>query len=156
MLGFAFKADTGDTRESPAITLVRDFLSERARVVIYDPQVDEAQIWADLSEAMPDVPLEKSMYFLCFIPRRYTQTHLPVLFLPIVKAVVEIAPSALKAAQNSEAVVIATEWKEFTTIDWSDVYSTMNKPAFVFDGRMILDAEKLRKLGFKVRLVFPL
>lgn len=68
-----------------------------------------------------------------------------------VKAVVEIAPSALKAAQNSEAIVVATEWKEFTTIDWLDVYSTMNKPAFVFDGRMILDAEKLRQIGFKVR-----
>ncbi|EIM87604.1 UDP-glucose dehydrogenase [Stereum hirsutum FP-91666 SS1] len=129
VLGFAFKADTGDTRESPAITLIRDFLSEKARVVIYDPQVDEAQIWLDLSEAMPDVALEK------------------------IKAVVEIAPSALKAAQNSEAVVVATEWKEFTTIDWQDVYSTMNKPAFVFDGRMILDAEKLRQIGFKVTTI---
>lgn len=69
----------------------------------------------------------------------------------LVKQVVEIAPSALHAAQKSEAVVIATEWKEFRDIDWSAVYGTMNKPAFVFDGRMIVDADKLRKIGFKVR-----
>ena len=60
VLGFAFKADTGDTRESPAISLVRDFLSERAFVTIYDPQVDDAQIWLDLSEACPSTPLETS------------------------------------------------------------------------------------------------
>lgn len=60
VLGFAFKADTGDTRESPAITLIRDFLSERAHVTVYDPQVEVSQIWFDLSEALPDVPLEQS------------------------------------------------------------------------------------------------
>lgn len=62
VLGFAFKADTGDTRESPAISLVRDFLSERAYVTIYDPQVEETQIWLDLAEACPTVPLELSAY----------------------------------------------------------------------------------------------
>lgn len=158
-MGFAFKADTGDTRESPAITLIRDFLSEKARVVIYDPQVSEAQIWADLSEAMPDVALEKSMFLFspwALLQKNVTQTDHDLLVVAVaVKAVVEIAPSALKAAQNSEAIVVATEWKEFTTIDWQDVYSTMNKPAFVFDGRMILDAEKLRQIGFKVRRVPP-
>jgi UDPglucose 6-dehydrogenase len=58
VLGFAFKADTGDTRESAAISLIRDFLSERAIVNIYDPKVDHEQIWADLSEACPSTPLE--------------------------------------------------------------------------------------------------
>jgi hypothetical protein len=62
VLGFAFKADTGDTRESAAITLVRDFLSERARVTIYDPKVEVSQIWLDLSEALPDMPLEQSTH----------------------------------------------------------------------------------------------
>ena len=60
VLGFAFKADTGDTRESASITLIRDFLSERALVNIYDPKVEEAQIWQDLSEAVPGTPLETS------------------------------------------------------------------------------------------------
>ena len=61
VLGFAFKADTGDTRESPAISLIRDFLDERAYITIYDPKVEEAQIWQDLSEACPSLPLEQSM-----------------------------------------------------------------------------------------------
>ena len=60
MLGFAFKADTGDTRESPAISLIRDFLAERAYVTIYDPKVEAEQIWQDLSEACPNLPIELS------------------------------------------------------------------------------------------------
>ena len=68
----------------------------------------------------------------------------------LVKKQVTIADSALAAAQNSEAVVVATEWKEFCDIDWSAVYDTMKKPAFVFDGRMILDRERLRSIGFEV------
>lgn len=62
VLGFAFKADTGDTRESASISLIRDFLSERAYVTIYDPQVEEEQIWMDLSEACPNLTLDASAY----------------------------------------------------------------------------------------------
>ena len=61
-----------------------------------------------------------------------------------------IAKSALSAAQNSEAVVVVTEWSEFRNIDWRAVYGTMKKPAFVFDGRMILDRLALREIGFEV------
>lgn len=46
--------------------------------------------------------------------------------------------------------MIATEWKEFLEVDWEEVYANMSKPAFVFDGRLIVDAEKLRKIGFNV------
>jgi len=130
VLGFAFKADTGDTRESAAITLIRDFQSERALVNIYDPQVSHTQIWADLAEASPASSLES------------------------IKKQVTICSSALEACRNAEAVVIATEWKEFANeIDWEEVYAHMNKPAFVFDGRLILDAEKLTKIGFKVTTI---
>ncbi|KAG1859960.1 UDP-glucose/GDP-mannose dehydrogenase family, NAD binding domain-containing protein [Suillus tomentosus] len=129
VLGFAFKADTGDTRESAAITLIRDFQQERALVNIYDPQVESNQIWADLNEASPDVPLET-------IQRQVT-----------------ICSSALEACKNAEAVVIATEWAEFKTIDWQAVYAGMNKPAFVFDGRLLVDADKLRSIGFKVTVI---
>ncbi|KZT01616.1 nucleotide sugar dehydrogenase [Laetiporus sulphureus 93-53] len=129
LLGFAFKADTGDTRESPAITLVRDFLAERAFINIYDPKVEEAQIWLDLAEACPSIPLE------------------------IIKKQVTIAPSALEACKNKEAIVIATEWKEFREIDWKTVYAHMAKPAFVFDGRMLVDADALREIGFKVKVI---
>jgi UDPglucose 6-dehydrogenase len=49
--------------------------------------------------------------------------------------------------------VIATEWKEFREIPWEEVYMNMSKPAFVFDGRLLVDAEELRRIGFKVRLI---
>lgn len=153
MLGFAFKADTGDTRESPAISLVRDFLSERAFVTIYDPQVDEAQIWLDLSEACPATPLETSTSSAIY-HSIYTNTKMTPIFDYLVKKQVTIVHSALEACKNKEAVVIATEWKEFREIDWVSVYEHMNKPAFVFDGRLLVDADKLRQIGFKVRLFF--
>ncbi|EPQ51954.1 UDP-glucose/GDP-mannose dehydrogenase [Gloeophyllum trabeum ATCC 11539] len=129
VLGFAFKADTGDTRESAAISLVRDFVAERALVNIYDPKVPHEQIWLDLAEAMPTTPSAT------------------------IQKQVTLSPSALEACKNAEAVVIATEWKEFKTIDWETVYAGMNKPAFVFDGRMIVDVEKLRNIGFKVTVI---
>ncbi|KAI0795574.1 UDP-glucose dehydrogenase [Abortiporus biennis] len=129
VLGFAFKADTGDTRESAAITLIRDFLSERAYVTIYDPKVEESQIWQDLSEACPNTPLET------------------------IKKYVTIVHNVIEACKDKEAVVIATEWKEFLEIDWQTVYDHMTKPAFVFDGRLLIDADKLRKIGFKVKVI---
>lgn len=60
VLGFAFKADTGDTRESASISLIRDFQSEKAFVNVYDPQVEQSQIWMDLSEASPSMTLDQS------------------------------------------------------------------------------------------------
>ena len=71
------------------------------------------------------------------------------LYLPVKKQVT-VSKTALEACYKAEAIVIATEWKEFKEIDWRTVYSNMNKPAFLFDGRLLLDAEKLREIGFKV------
>ncbi|TRM67093.1 UDP-glucose/GDP-mannose dehydrogenase family, NAD binding domain-containing protein [Schizophyllum amplum] len=129
VLGFAFKADTGDTRESAAITLIRDFLSERARINVYDPKVPESQIWLDLEEARPDIKLDA------------------------IQKQVSICQSAMEACADAEAIVIATEWKEFKEIDWEAVYANMKKPAFVFDGRLLLDAAALTKIGFKVTTI---
>lgn len=70
--------------------------------------------------------------------------------LHTVKKQVSICGSVIEASKKSDAVVIATEWKEFKEIDWETIYKDMNKPAFVFDGRLLLDADKLRKIGFKV------
>ncbi|KAL0945764.1 hypothetical protein HGRIS_012053 [Hohenbuehelia grisea] len=129
VLGFAFKADTGDTRESASITLIKDFYAEKALVRVYDPQVEHEQIWMDLTEAIPGTPVDS------------------------IKKQVTLCPSVLEACEGAEAVVIATEWKEFKEVDWAQVYSKMEKPAFVFDGRMILDADALTKIGFKVTTI---
>ncbi|CAG8570664.1 8680_t:CDS:2, partial [Diversispora eburnea] len=124
VLGFAFKKDTGDTRESAAITLCKDFIQENAQVRIYDPKVSEEQIFLDLSE--PGV---------------------------IVKRRVTIARSAYEASVNADAIVIATEWDEFKELNFEKIYEKMNKPAFIFDGRLILDAERLESIGFRVHTI---
>jgi len=126
VLGFAFKADTGDTRESAAITLIKHFQAERAYVSVYDPKVEHSQIWIDLQEASP------------------------LLSLDAIQKQVSICASIEEACDEAEAVVIATEWQEFRKVDWTTIYSKMHKPAFVFDGRLIVDADKLRQIGFKV------
>ena len=68
----------------------------------------------------------------------------------LVKRQVTLFKSAEEACKGAEAVVIATEWKEFLSLNWEAIYVNMNKPAFVFDGRLIVDAESLRKIGFNV------
>ncbi|CED82753.1 udp-glucose dehydrogenase [Phaffia rhodozyma] len=127
VLGFAFKKDTGDTRESASIKLIHNFVDESANVSVYDPQVGEAQIWQDLEEGGNDLTKYKKK--------------------------VTISKSALDACEGAAAIVIATEWDEFKTLDWSSVYEKMSKPAFVFDGRLILDAPALRKIGFSVHQI---
>ncbi|ORX87167.1 nucleotide sugar dehydrogenase [Basidiobolus meristosporus CBS 931.73] len=129
ILGFAFKKDTGDTRESAAITLIKDFIQENANISIYDPKVEHSQIWMDLTE--PGVHSNEDQ----------------------VKKQVTICPSAYEAAQDCDAVVVCTEWDEFKVLDWQQIYNGMHKPAFVFDGRLMLDAPKLREIGFKVEVI---
>ncbi len=68
----------------------------------------------------------------------------------IVQKFVTIVHDPIEACKAKEAVIIATEWKEFLDLDWQTVYDNMSKPAFVFDGRLLVDADKLRKIGFKV------
>ncbi|KAF7732523.1 UDP-glucose 6-dehydrogenase 1 [Apophysomyces ossiformis] len=131
VLGFAFKKDTGDTRESAAITLIKDFIQERARVAIYDPKVEEEQIYLDLTE--PGV----------VDTRAQVEKH------------IQICANAYEAAEGADAVVIVTEWDEFKDdkLDYQRIYNGMNKPAFLFDGRLLVNASKLRQIGFKVNVI---
>jgi len=131
IFGFAFKKDTGDTRESPAITLVKYFRAEKALVSIYDPKVEEPQIWMDLCE--PGIVDD----------------------LPALQKQVSIAASAYQAAEQADAIVICTEWEEFkdTRLDYEQIYDGMNKPAFIFDGRLILNENRLKGMGFKVETI---
>ena len=131
VFGFAFKKDTGDTRESAAITLVKYFRAEKALISIYDPKVEASQIWMDLWE--PGVVDD----------------------LPAIQKQVSLADDAYAAAEGADAVVICTEWDEFRVnkLDYQRIYKSMKKPAFIFDGRLILDAAKLRSIGFKVETI---
>ena len=116
LLGFAFKADTSDTRESPAIYVARKLLEEKAHVAISDPKaLDNARL--DLGEFEENLELLESPY---------------------------------EAAQGAHALAIMTEWELYRSLDWEKIYDSMEKPAFVFDGRNLLDHERLFKIGFNV------
>jgi UDPglucose 6-dehydrogenase len=118
VLGFAFKADTGDTRESPAIYVVKKLIEERAQVIVSDPKaLDNAK--KDLSDCKN----------------------------------VEYITDPYKAAKGAHAIAVLTEWDEYAKLDYQKIFDSMEKPAFLFDGRNILDHEKLFKIGFSV---FPI
>ncbi len=135
MLGWAFKKDTNDTRESAAIYVCRDLLLERTRVHVYDPQVSETQIRADLEYLLRDESGELSSYKKSLIDN------------------VKVVPDAYAAAKDSHAIAVMTEWDEFKNLDYSKIYTNMPQPAFVFDGRNILDREKLSNIGFEVHAI---
>jgi UDPglucose 6-dehydrogenase len=118
LLGFAFKKDTNDTRESAAINICRDLLAEHAKVSVYDPKVPADEIRRDVlngGEANPGLTIAKDAYEAC---------------------------------AGAHAIVIVTEWDEFKTLDYARIFAGMPKPAFLFDGRNIVDLAALRKIGF--------
>ncbi len=116
LFGFAFKANTGDTRESPAIYVARGLLDEHARIVVTDPKALE-NARADLAGMDGDVTFEEDPY---------------------------------KAADGAHAIAVVTEWDFFRTLDYERIFRGMVWPAFIFDGRNILDHEKLYEIGFNV------
>ncbi|HTQ31138.1 MAG TPA: UDP-glucose 6-dehydrogenase [Opitutaceae bacterium] len=119
VLGFAFKKDTNDTRESAAIAVCRDLLAEKARVTIYDPRVTAEHVQTEIFGPAPADP-------------RLT-----------------LAKNAYEAAEGAHALAIVTEWDEFKTLDYARIHAAMAKPAFIFDGRNILDLAQLRQIGFR-------
>jgi UDPglucose 6-dehydrogenase len=127
-LGWAFKKDTNDTRESAAIYVANDLLFEQAKLAVYDPKVSEAQMLADLD---------------------YLQTRTSDENKKFVKAMND----PYEACEGAHAIAVLTEWDEFKAYDWQKIYDNMNKPAFIFDGRNLLDKEALTKIGFKYQAV---
>ncbi len=125
VFGFAFKKDTNDTRESAAITVCRDLLAEQAIISIYDPKVEPDKIYADLN-----------------IKKGSQDAKHPDQCIA--------ARDAYEAAEGSHAIVVLTEWDEFKDLDFERIFQSMLKPAFIFDGRNILDLENLQSIGFEV------
>ncbi|XP_052895746.1 UDP-glucose 6-dehydrogenase isoform X1 [Anopheles moucheti] len=182
ILGFAFKKNTGDTRETPAITVCRTLLDEGAQLNIYDPKVEPEQIIADL-------------------------THPKVTESPEhVKRAVQIFADPYDAVRGTHALVVCTEWDEFVvchqchrhhaskptgtdhpyhhlpphhpsshheprcpvvsntvpvvpfaffpqSLNYERIYASMMKPAYIFDGRKILPHERLQQIGFHVQTI---
>ncbi|RXG25984.1 nucleotide sugar dehydrogenase [Leeuwenhoekiella marinoflava] len=123
MLGWAFKKDTNDTRESASIYVADYLLNEQASVVVYDPKVTEEQILADLD----------------YLGTRSEAEN---------RALIRVVNSAEAACDQAHAIAIMTEWDAFKDLDWNAIYSDMLKPAFLFDGRRLLDRKVLEEIGF--------
>jgi len=126
ILGFAFKKNTGDTRESAAIYVSKHLLEEGANLSIYDPKVSASQVKFDLEDH------EKPEQF---------------------KRLVTCHKDPYEAAEKAHALVICTDWDEFVTLDYKRIFDGMAKPAFLFDGRKMLDHQKLIKMGFHVETI---
>ncbi|MFW5778012.1 MAG: UDP-glucose 6-dehydrogenase [Bacteroidota bacterium] len=128
MLGWAFKKDTNDTRESAAIYVTDHLISDMANVSVYDPQVPEKSMIEDLN----------------YLQTRPDQEN---------KEMLTVHQDAYEACKGAHAIAIITEWDEFKDLDWQKIYQNMKKPAFLFDGRNLLNHEELEKIGFKVKAI---
>ncbi len=124
-LGWAFKKDTNDTRESAAIYVANELMEEKAVIHVYDPKVDKKQIYKDIDD----------------LSTRHTQENQELL---------KVHQCPYQALEGAHGIAVLTEWDQFREYDWQRVYNNMLKPAFVFDGRGVLDKQALEKIGFKV------
>lgn len=122
-LGWAFKKNTNDTRESSAIYVADYLLSEQAHIAVYDPKVSHGKIQADLNHLNTRPAAEN-------------------------ESLIHAAKTPFEALKDAHAVAIMTEWDEFITYDWNKIYQNMKKPAFIFDGRNILNKTEMENIGF--------
>lgn len=122
-LGWAFKKDTNDTRESASIYVADLLLNEQAEIFVYDPKVSAEQIYADLDYLDTRSPEEN-------------------------RKLVTVINDPYEACNNAHAIAILTEWDEFKEYDWKKIYESVIKPAFVFDGRKLLNPSQMKEIGF--------
>lgn len=128
IMGWAFKKDTNDTRESAAIYVADYLLNEQAELWVYDPKVKAERVYADLD----------------YLNTRGVDEN---------RKLVKVVRDPYEAMQGAHAVAVLTEWDEFKAYDWQRVYDDMKKPAFLFDGRNILDRNKVKALGFEFEAI---
>lgn len=122
-LGWAFKKDTNDTRESAAIYVADHLLDEEATIVVYDPKVPAEQIYKDLD----------------YLATRSPEDN---------RRLVKVVDNPYEALDGAHALAVLTEWDEFKGYDWAKIKEGMKRPSFVFDGRKLLDRKELNRLGF--------
>jgi len=132
LLGWAFKKDTNDTRESAAIYVAEHLIEDGAEIHVYDPKVSEEKIKNDM----------RYLWELKGLTDQKIEAKLKQIF---------VYKTAVEALDQAHAVAVLTEWDEFKTYDWETIYTKMFKPAFVFDGRNILNVEKLKAIGFQIK-----
>ncbi|MCL5129854.1 UDP-glucose 6-dehydrogenase [Algibacter sp. L4_22] len=127
-LGWAFKKDTNDTRESAAIYVADQLIEEQANISVYDPKVTASRMQSDLNYLETRSETENETY-------------------------VKTETDPYKAVEGAHAIAVLTEWDAFKTYDWQRIYDQMSKPAFIFDGRNVLDKSNLETIGFQVKSI---
>lgn len=123
ILGWAFKKDTNDTRESAAIYVSDYLMSEEALLAVYDPKVAPERVYLDVD----------------YLNSRSSEDNI---------AQLTVCGDPYEACKGAHAIAVLTEWDEFKDYDWVRIKENMKKPSFVFDGRKLLDRAKLEELGF--------
>ena len=122
-LGWAFKKDTNDTRESSAIYVANNLINEQAKIAVYDPKVNLDQMLSDLN----------------YLETRSDEENLKS---------ISSTENAYEACKDAHAIAVLTEWDQFIKLDWLRIYENMKKPAFIFDGRNLLNSSELKEIGF--------
>ena len=125
ILGFSFKANTNDTRNSASIEICKNLINEGAILSIYDPKVDKNQIDKDLNLPLNQKIAKKKMLW-------------------------SRADSIQSAVEDCHAVIILTEWEEFKNISWTKLIKNMKRPAWIFDTRSVVNVLKAEEAGFNI------
>jgi len=127
-LGWAFKKDTNDTRESAAIYVADILLEDNADIHVYDPKVSPDRMYADID----------------YLGTRSSEQN---------RKLLHVDNNPYDVLKDAFAIAVITEWDEFKDYDWKKIYANMMKPAYIFDGRNILDHDKLKEIGFIVKAI---
>ncbi len=127
-MGWAFKKDTNDTRETAAMYVADILMNDLANICAFDPKVSQEQMYADMDYLNSRTEAEN-------------------------REQLKAAATPYDAVKDAHAIAVLTEWDEFLSYDWKKIFDTMMKPAFVFDGRNILNHKKLREIGFVVSAI---
>lgn len=122
VLGWAFKKDTNDSRESASIYLTKYLIENNVKVKVYDPMVSKQRVYNDLLEMGANINSKNLKFF----------------------------NSPIEAIKSSSGIAICTEWDEFKNYDWKNIYNLMDDSPWVFDGRNILNIKKIKGFGFNV------
>jgi len=125
VFGFAFKKDTGDVRETPALSVCHMLMQDGAFVHVYDPKVSKEDAMVEFK--YHNMEVDASRLIFCSSPQQ--------------------------AVEDSHAIVVLTEWDEFKTYPYREFHSKMMKPAFLFDGRGMLNHSELEDIGFEVHAI---
>lgn len=142
--GFAFKKNTGDTRDSPAIHVCTRMLEEGAILHVYDPKVSAENVYNSIQHYA-----ESTRANTCSMTASNKRNLTEEMKNNILQERVRVMSNPIDAVRHATAVLILTDWDEFKSIDYNMVYNQMEKPAFLFDGRIVTNVDELRQIGFR-------